>query len=401
MNVHFLPNETENKLIQIIQKYCRNEFALIRMTNTMLKKSIIDASEEIRNILRESNIVDYRTLKQGKENMQHHPSIVISLNGIFEKKTSLYRPETKDGDPRFWVSLFGRFVRSFDLVYFTVHDSKLIAIPLVDYPKFEDNIISFFGTNDDEEIIVEEFKEKISAIKNKSWVLSVSPDKLNDKDIGDTLERELEVKLNNLPLPDYKGEIEVKGKTLGSGTKDSLFSMVPNWNISSVKSANDMALFYGYPDREYEGYNALFVTVGIKPNPQGLFLEVDDENEVIHQNCILNGVITDVCSWKFEEIKKKLYEKHPKTMWIVADKKSIKGQIHFKYLKVQYTHDPIFSQFISLVKQGIVTFDWRRRAKTDPNSSDIPKSKMDYGHGYRMDPSKRNLLFGETIDLNL
>ncbi|MGG4467386.1 MvaI/BcnI family restriction endonuclease [Paenibacillus alvei] len=400
MNVLFLPKQQENQLIQIIQKYCRNEFALIRMTDTMLNKSIIDASEEFRGIVRET-ILDYRRINKGKEFKQLHPSIVISPSGILENQTSFYRPETKNGDPRFWIYKLKGVVNPLELVYFTVHDSRLVAIPLVDYPEFEENIISFFGDNDDEEEIVKEFKDKISAVKRKGWVLSVSPNKLNDKDIGDTLERELGVNLNNLPLPDFKGEIEVKGKTLGSGTKDSLFSMVPDWKISPVKKANDMALYYGYSDNEYVGYNALFVTVGIKPNPQGLFLEVDEENEMIHQKCIKNGAIIDVCYWKFEDIKKKLFAKHPKTMWIVADKKVINKQIHFNYLKVQYTHGPIFSQFISLVQQGVITFDWRRRAKTDPNAQDIPKSKMDYGHGFRMDPSKRNLLFGETIDIEL
>lgn len=401
MNDFFLPNEAESRLIQLIQKYCRNEFALIRMTDTMLKKSIIDASEDFRVILREKNIVDYRNINKGEK--IYSPSVIISNPpyGVVERKTSLYRPLTKDGDPRFWISMLGRYVDPNDLVYFTIYDSNIVAIPLIDFPEFEEAIISFFGSNDGEESIVEEFKEKISDIKNRGWVVSVSPDTLNDKDIGETLERELNVELNCLPLPDYKGEIEVKGKTLGSGTKDSLFSMVPDWKISSVKGSNEMALHYGYADNEYDGYNALFVTVGIKPNPQGLYLVVDDENEMIHQKCVKKSVITDVCSWKFEDIKKKLFDKHPKTMWIVADGKKMDGKYHFKYLKVQYTRDPIFAQFISLVKQGIITFDWRRRAKTDPYAANIPKSKIDYGHGFRMDPSKRHLLFGETIDLEL
>lgn len=370
------------------------------MTETMLNKSIIDASEEFRGIVRET-IVDYRTIDKGKEFKQLRPSVVISQFGIQENQTSFYRPETKDGDPRFWVYKLKGFVNPLELVYFTVHEFRLIAIPLIDYPEFEENIISFFGANEEEEEIVKEFKEKISVVKNKGWVLSVSPNKLNDKDIGDTLEHELGIKLNNLPLPDFKGVIEVKGKTLGSGTKDSLFSMVPDWKISPTTSANDMALNYGYSDNEYSGYNALFVTVGIKPNPQGLYLEVDDENEMVIQKCKKNGEITETCYWKFEDIKNKLFDKHPKTMWIVADKMFINKQIHFNYIKVQYTRDPIFSQFISLLKQGVITFDWRRRAKTDPDAPSIKKSKMDYGHGFRMDPSKRHLLFGETIDLEL
>jgi MvaI/BcnI restriction endonuclease family len=366
------------------------------MTKTMLKKGIIDASEDIRLIFRDNGIVNYQTLDQ--KVYVYYPSKVIS-NKIHTTKSSFYRPGTKKGDPRFWVYGLAKLASINDLIYFTVYDSHLYAIPLSDETQFEEKIISAFGTNNEDEIL-EDFKHRIRSIKKKGWVISVSPEKLNDKDIGETLERELGIKINNLKSADFKGQIEVKGKNLKAKTRDSLFSMVPNWSISQVQSVNETALEYGYPDKEYEGYNSLFVTVSHKPNRQGLFLVVDEENELIHQKCIRNGVILDVCSWRFEEVKERLYGKHPKTMWIVAENKKINGDIHFRYLKVQFTHSPIFTEFLLLIKQGIITFDWRRRANTGTGIK-LPSSKIDYGQGFRIEPSKRNLLFGETIDLEL
>lgn len=398
MNPLFLPNEHESNLIQIIQKYWRDDFALIRMTGTMINKGIIDASEEIRLLLRSGNIADYKNIAQGGKILRQ--TVVVSPQGIFETTTSLYRPVTKKGDPRFWVYKFNSHVTESVLVYFTIHDSKIVAIPLIEYERFTENIVDYFGVNDEEKKIIEEFINRIRAIRENGWVISVSPDKLNDKDIGETLERELGVKINNLKTPDFEGVIEVKGKNLSAKTKDSLFSMVPDWGGSSVKSVNELALKYGYPDNEYDGYKALFVTVSNRPNKQGLFLEVDEENERILQKCMVDGIITDVCSWNFADVKERLYNKHPKTMWIVADNKKIDGGIHFKYLKVQFTQRPIFSQFITLLQQGIITFDWRRRAN-DGSTIKLPASKMDYGHGFRIDPSKRHLLFGETTDLEL
>ncbi|SPY20943.1 Uncharacterised protein [Paenibacillus polymyxa] len=57
MNPYFLPNVEEQIKIQLIQQYCRNEFALIRMTSTMLEKSIIDASGPLRTILKDNDTV--------------------------------------------------------------------------------------------------------------------------------------------------------------------------------------------------------------------------------------------------------------------------------------------------------------------------------------------------------
>lgn len=398
MNQYFLPNKIESSLIQQIQKYCRNDFSIIRMTPTMLKKHIIDASEEIRVIFRDNGLVDYKKIKKGDKIYCH--SVIISAQEIYKNNTSLYRPTTKNGDPRFWVKKLKKFVSSGDLVYFTIHDSTLVVIPLIEHQQFTDAITAYFGVNDKEQKIVERFYNRIRAIKEQGWVLSVSPEKHNDKDIGETLERELGISINNLKTPDYEGTIEVKGKNIGSKTKDSLFNMVPDWKNSKIRSVKEMALTFGYPDNEYPGYKALFVTVNNKPNKQGLFIEVDEENQLIRQKCLMNGIVTDVCTWKFDVVKKRLYKKHPKTMWIVADNEVRNGKVYFKYLKVQFTQRPIFSQFILLLKQGIITFDWRRRANTGIGMK-LPSSKTDYGQGFRIAPSKRHLLFGETKDLHL
>lgn len=397
MNPYFLPNNTETYLIQLVQKYHREEFALIRMSTTMLDKSIIDASKEFRSILYDSNLINFAAISQGSKMIQNIS--FLSEYEILSIKTSFYRPNTKSGDPRFWIYNLRKFVEVGDLIYFTVYNSNLIAIPVVDHNHFENNLVDVFGINTDESILIE-LKDKISILAKKGWIPSVSPNKINDKDIGETLERELGVNINNLKTPDFKGEIEIKGKTLGSGTKDSLFSMVPNWQLSFVKGANEMALNYGYPDREYEGYKSLFVTVGHTPNKQGLYLEVDEDNEIIIQNCITPTGVVVVCVWEFSEIKNRLYSKHPKTMWIVAEAKKINSIIHFRYIEVQYTKDPIFTQFLYLVQQGYITFDWRRRARL--TATEILKaSKMDYGHGFRIDPRYRHLLFGETTSIEL
>lgn len=398
MNPFFLPTELEKELIQVVQNYCRNEFALIRMTNTMLKKNIIDASEEMRLFLKAENIVNFEEIVQGEKRMRDS-TILLSESPVLTK-ISFYRPKTKSGDPRFWIYKFGHYVDSSTLIYFTVYEDRIVAIPLIDHPDFNRKMKTYFGDNEKEEQIVKRFRDKISIVAKSGWVMSVSPYKLNDKDIGETLERELGIQINNLKTPDFEGEIEVKGKKINSKTKDTLFSMVPNWEISTVKSSNEMALTYGYEDREYEGYKALFVTVGQKPNAQGLFLEVDEVNEKIHQKCLIGDEILEVCSWEFKDIMQRLYDKHPKTMWVVAEHTLINSMVYFKYIKVEYSRDPIFTQFLYLVQEGVITFDWRRRADVGAKVK-LSSSKIDYGQGFRIDPKNRKLLFGEVVDFEL
>lgn len=391
MNPYFLPNDTEQKMIKIIQNYCRNEFTLIRMTPTMLKKSIIDASDTFRGILKENNVIDYSALNQGEK--EYRESAIITTNYIDRRKTSLYRPKTKKGDPRFWISSFTNVVNIGDLVYFTVFKNEIVAIPLIEEESFENNLVNFFGKDQTGQLIIQELHNKITELCNLGWIESISPYKNNPKDAGLTLERALGMAPNNLISADYKGEIELKTKRLKTKNRDTLFSKAPDWDISKISSAAEMMINYGYPSVKYPGFYDLYVTVSNTPNNQGLFLGIDEENQLIYQKYLLNGLTQETCNWKFSEVKKRLLKKHPKTMWIVADEKIIDEKIHFKYISVQLTQRPIFSQFISLIQQGIVTYDWRGRIREDRTGY------KDKGHCFRIMPKDRDLLFGDVKDL--
>lgn len=393
MNPYFIPNSTEELLIQKIHKYCRNEFALIRMTHTMLKKGTFDASDAIRRVLVNYGIADYTHIYQGKKNKLLKKTFLITPYGIDKRTVSYYRPKTKQGDPRFWVYKLHHDVVVGDLVYFTVYENKLITIPLYNNPDFENSLRTFFGTNEEDVKILHELFQKMQGVVTQGWIKSISPTKSYPKDVGDTLEMALGIPVNNLVSADFQGKVEIKAKRRGSKTKDSLFSMVPNWDISHISSATDVMFTHGYTSTKHPGYIDLYVDVRNTPNPQGLFMITDDENEMIHQKCITNGVETDVCSWHYNDVHARLAKKHPKTYWVIADEALINGSIHFKYTQVQLTQNPIFSQFLALVDQGFVIYSWRGKVKPNRTGYD------DHGHCFRIAPKNRSLLFGETTDL--
>jgi len=385
----FLPSAHEEEMINEITKRSRAEYTLIRMTDTMIKKSIIDASAPFRNITLESGIVDYKSIIPGGEKL--FCEALLIYNDVQESKVSLYRPKTKKGDPRFWIYGLKNILQPNDMIYISYHNGKLVIIPLVE---------KYFSTNLLDEVfqtksilIRQELFDQLIKLKIKGEVLSVSPFKSNPKDVGDTLERELGISPNSKVLADYKGKIELKAKRDGSKTKDTLFSMVPNWNKSHIESSNKMILTYGYPsnDSKYEGYIDLYVTVHNRPNNQGLYLEIDEDNNLLHQLHLEETEKSiSTCVWDLSDIKERLNEKHPETVWIVAKEIIKNGKIYFVFDRVEHTQKPIFSSFILQISKGIVTYDWRGRVRQDGTGY------KDKGHCFRILPKYRHTIFGET-----
>jgi len=394
-----IPNTQEQYLIQLIQKYSRNEYALTRMTETMIVKSTIDASRPIVKILNDSNIFNFDAAIDGEKNYIN--TLVFNEDGVNDYKTSFYRPKAKPGkpgDPRFWPWGFKDVVVEGTLVYVTNVNEKLIIIPLTAENCSAKNLEQAHGPIEFEFYILNELITKLKVIGNR-WIRSCSPNKKNPKDVGDTLESAIGIEVNNLREADYKGEVEIKTKLLSSKTADTLFSQVPDWELSPIKSVKDMILTYGYNSRHIKrvGYKDLFVTVSNNPNPQGLYLEVDYSNEQVHQYYNNNGstpVLTAV--WTFNKLKSRINEKHPKTAWLLAEEGVIDNAIHFKYSKLEISKNPIFSQFLSLIEQGIVRFDWRGGAEIEG------KGRVDKGHAFRLKSQKsRELLFGEVYSVEL
>ena len=198
----FIPNNLEQNLINIIQKYCREEFALIRMTFTMLDKSTIDASGSIKTILEQKNIVNYSQLIRGEK--YRTLALVLSQKGIKEETVSFYHPKAKpnniSGDPRFWVYGFKKLVQEEVLVYYTIYENRLIVIPLINHILFEQNLKKIFGDFYTEPII-EELLSKFQLISQRGWIESVgfpTKDKNGNlksapKDAGETFERMFEI----------------------------------------------------------------------------------------------------------------------------------------------------------------------------------------------------------------
>lgn len=391
-NKEHTPSLDELRIISQYQSIIGEEYQLIRVSPTMRKKATIDASGRIRELLKSNNIVDYNSIEKGPSNkLVLQVGLFINFDQIIESKISFYRPNTKDGDPRFWIYGAAKLLTDGELLYITAVNGRLIIVPVKESDEILNTLNYHFAEKDTAQLL-----DKVRGLcdsKLNDWIVSKSPYKSNPKDVGETFEDVLGISANSDNKADIDGEIEIKSKREMSKTKLSLFSNVPDWKISPIGSSREMILKFGYDSTVHPGFKDLYVTVSNEPNNQGLFIENDFKREYLVQHHTKFG---ETCYWQHQRLQNRLFEKHPNTIWVEAEEAIIDGKICFLYSKdMIFTSRPIFSQFVSLIDSSIITFDWR--GKVMPDGSKY----RDHGHGFRINKSNRNLLFEDNIDFNI
>lgn len=369
--IHMRPyNAFETKNVKfLVDKQV--EFATIQITETGLKKSILDATAPVRAYFKEKNIHDYETQLQGPEHKRVVDTYILTEEKQHQAKTSLYRPVTKKGDPRLWVNKVRdvEFLRANDIFAFIAHRGVLFTINLttvniekvcmspIDTP-LKDLIfeISCRKTSISNELL-ELIKDRMS-----DWMPA---EILADTGIGRTVESVLGIDMNPSKRPDYKG-IELKSHREASKVRNTLFTQAPEWAISRLKSGRAIVEEYGYiPD----GYihKSLHVTLTAnRPNPQGLGLLVQPQLGILEADefariALDDGSfrkINDVAAWQLINLHERLLTKHHETFWIEAETKKESGQEYFRVSQILHTKNPITSQFDVLLDQGQITVDF-------------------------------------------
>ncbi|MES2704076.1 MAG: MvaI/BcnI family restriction endonuclease [Bacteroidota bacterium] len=389
MNPIFKPTPSESILIDKINEFNNSDFALIRMTETMLIKSTIDASNLVRIIFKKYGIVDYSEVVPGGEKL--YKKGVVILNDVHEHTVSYYRPKSKTGDPRFWVYKLQRLVEVGTLIYFTVLDDNLIVIPLTKNEKLEEHLNRIFPKPEDENATLLLLKAQLLKIRQGGWIRSISRHLNAPKDVGETLENFIGIPINNLKTPDFLGKIELKSKRDQVSTLDSLFSRVPDWDISNYKSVYDIVNKFGYIN-EGDVCKRLYNDIKSTPNTQGLYLSPDDDKSVLYQKFSKEEAEDEVCAWRYETVKNQLETKHPSTLWVGAEQTIIDGEYYFKYTSFELSTRPLFTQFITLIRRDKIIYDWKARIKP------IGKAVRNHGPGFRIKPKDKKLLFKSLID---
>lgn len=344
-----------------------SEATYVSLTETMLKKSIMDAVDSFRKLLKDSSIHDFDSQGQGPENKVMVPTILIGVSSegeVFrqDSTTSLYRPNTKQGDPRLWVRGLKESAIVGDFIGFAISsDGRLVVANLsltsVSSDRrqavwhklrelFSEVIPHGRGT---ESLIYLDLLSKLTDIAHGDYLKAVGS---GDTAVGRTLEHALGIQMNSSRNPDWHG-IELKFGRRRPAQRKNLFAQVPDWTISPITSIRDFLGVYGY---YRNGQNRLNCTVGITPNSQGLALKVDANRQLVEE--ISNKPEYPIALvWTLNKLNERLLEKHTETCWVTVDSKFEDGIEFFKPKLAIHTSSPRTDLVPILISGGQMTVD--------------------------------------------
>lgn len=343
------------------------KFTQVQITSTGLKKSILDATTPMRTYFKENGVHDYELQPKGPDNKVIIPTHILTGCKDIPTQTSLYRPLTKDGDPRLWIYGLKEMTEADDIhVIIASGPDELYVMNLtkIDIEKFSESslsspikdlihLLSFEANSVSEELLT-----ILRSFKN-FWIDT----NLNaDTAIGRQVEALLGIDMNDSPLPDYKG-IELKSfRSQRPSIKKNLFCKVPDWDISHLKSAAEIVEKYGYASQGIKSYrNTLYCK---SPNSQNLRLNMNypdnlleiEEDKIIEPDSFKK--VADVAVWRLQTLHQCLLTKHHETFWIEVDTRiGDHGQEQFMFNKIEHTRNPIVSQFDILLEQSMITVD--------------------------------------------
>ena len=343
------------------------KFTQVQITATGLKKSILDATTPMRTYFKENNVHDYALQNKGQDNKVIIKTYILTEYKEIETQTSLYRPETKDGDPRLWIYRLKETTEADDIhaiIAPTPTSLFVINLTKVDIVKccesslvnpIQDLISVFYHSSN---LISNELLAILRSYENQ-WI---DTDLRADTAIGRQVEALLGIEMNASKLPDYKG-IELKSfRSQRPSIKKNLFCKVPDWELSHLKSGAEIVDKYGYMSGGIKSYrNTLYCKA---PNSQNLRLNMNypddlleiEEDKIIGENQYKK--IADVAVWRLQTLHECLLTKHHETFWIEVDTRiGDQGQEQFMFNKIEHTRNPIVSQFDILLEQSMITVD--------------------------------------------
>ena len=361
-------------------------------TDTGIKKSILDATFQVKNFLKEQNYHDFENQSQGTNSKKIKECFFLDNPGLIKSKVSLYRPSTKNGDPRIWFYSLGNYAKAFNLLAVFIANDVLYVLNCSNHELLNNlgnhRVTQSLRANT-KDVIFDELLNKMIRIHQMGFIKSTG---IGYKAIGETLESTLGIQPNASRNPDYKG-IELKASR-SSKNRANLFSKTPNWKLSRLKGAKDILNergVYSEKDSRIALYNTLKANT---PNSNNMLLRIDEKNNFLRQNYISESQEIEDVLWLIGDLQNSLLRKHPKSFWVKADIDIRNDWQYFKYNKITYTHSPNPNFFISLIEAKIITVDYLMHFKENGTA-------RDHGYLFKILPENLKKLFPEPKEFDL
>ena len=388
-------------IVQTMRLFSNNgiDCTFIVPTATGLQKSIMDATTSFREYLKKSNLHDFNQQKQGPDSKVLIPTIIISDLVTIEGQTSLYRPETKEGDPRIWISRLNSHADENDLIAIIASGKKLIAINCrrTNLEKlFAEKKSAFWAHYDvtagalPPEAL--ELANKLTEICSRGFVQTL---RAGDTGVGYTLETLLGIAANSSKAPDYKG-IEIKSgrsRSVARG-RTTIISLVPNWSLSRLKSSKEILDERGRFNEKKNRVQLFHEFSAVKSNSYDMKLRVEETKGLLHQETVVGlGSVTDV-TWEFATLAERLKKKHGRTFWVKADTDGSGGAERFWYNKLTYTSGINPNKLPLLIETGVVTVDYTIKATPTGGAKD-------QGYLFKINQADLDLMFETPQEISL
>ncbi len=373
--------------------------AFLVPTPTGYKKSIMDAIAPFRSFLSAHRLHSYETQPQGPDSKVILRAYFVLPDRMVETRASLYRPCTKQGDPRVWFAGLKNHCQPCNLLGIVTDGQCLYVLNLSD-PATQESLRSgevkklLDRLAAQEEQVAMELLEKFRALHRLGFVPTVVAGATG---VGMTAERFLGIQPNSDKAPDYKG-IEVKCSRIKERQPNrvNLYSQAPDWEHSRGMTADELLRTYGYwANHHGQPRWDLYCTLKAhRPNPQSLFLEVDSDRDLLI-NCSRQGEETVyVLQWSLETLRQRLLEKHRETFWVKATSIMENGVEKFRYDSIVHTKRPTVSLFGYLIDAGVITVDYTMHFKENGKV-------RDHGYLFKIKPSHVGLLFPDPVEYDL
>lgn len=376
-------------------------------TPTALKKSIIDATEGVRSCLKREGIHDFDMQSKGQAHKCLVDSEVFSRGSHRRVKMSLYRPETKDGDPRLWISRLAEIVEPHSLLALIPADRSVLVLNMSDAatradlvrPQSELRIrLERLG-----QTALQSGTQVLDALRDiaaKGWIKAV---RTGSTSVGMTLERELGVVPNSAQAPDFL-DFEVKAKVVSGSTpfkakistRHTLFAKVPDWDISVAKSSKEIVVRHGYAGSSPAIRRRLYCTVSARhANSQNLQFSFDERTGQLVEYCTTGPhQDAEIARWRRTSLESKLDEKHKQTAWVFANERGSGANREFQFVSARITWKPRTPALLTLLQAGVVTMDHLIKET-------VTGTVTEKGPLFKINPSDFGLLFPNSRNESL
>lgn len=354
---------------------------LCSVSKTALAKSILDATKDLRSFLVNTGVHNFNEQAKGDSYKVALPVTVLTRSGVVRGSAiTMYRSRTR-GDARFWVRDLSEVVLPGDYLIFVQGTNGLLAFSSSIPEELEHHIYQLVGIASPPVSTFERLLADLRGLAGEGFMLA--PD-AGSSSIGRLLEQRLGIPMNSSKNPDYHG-IEIKSSR-SPRARSTLFSQVPSWDCSRLKSSTEVLKEFGYTTPEGRKLSCtLSVPVA---NSQGLFLHVDRDDWVLHaRHNELNPV--DVVAWPVDVLERRFVHKHFETVWVNAVSRLSEGKEYVRFVSVEHTTGPIRKEFSSQLRRGGITVDF------------LIREDGDKGYLFKASPTAREVLFASTRKFSL